>query len=444
MSHELIHASVPRGLRGDVGFCIVSMTRGLPEEIVPALEGLSAYDMNEELALGADQTEWAYRVLSLQGSLVPVLSRIVPCAQEWRGRSNRVAHHIVLDAASLAPAGPAWMMFEHRHFASVPPPVEERSEAPALPIGSLAPRPALEWRGQGLDAGWAGVVAQTIADAGTATVYLAFHERMSVLPLLVDVFSLLPEARRWATTFSTRFGSTVVGARCQVRCVLADRAERAGLFREPGARILHILRGEAPPPSTAVDAGREGRFVATAKVEFSAAPSAGQPPPISSHPAQRPQRAERGARFREEEDEESLGEEDLVIRDGVRLPQPRVPRQAASGAPNNVPSGERPSPSPSARPAANPNPVAPNAPAPDAGSGWGADAARTRPGAPPTSSSLLNVQSLEEAGLGDVGSQASRLGRSSASGPLPLPAVLFVLAAAILVLTVIVGLIKFL
>jgi hypothetical protein len=257
VNYELIHASVPRGLRDQRGFCIAAMTRGMPEELLPVLEGLSAYDVDES-ALGADRTEWAFRFVTTQGRVRAVLTRVVPCHHEWRGRTNRVAHHIVVAEEGRAVAGPAWVLFTHRGFESLPPTIEERATGPVLPNGNCPPRRATEWENEGFHPGWAGVVAQTIVEAEMGTVYLAFDKPANVLPLLVDVFSLLPEDIRWKTTFSTRFGSTAGHVRCQVRCVLAERAEAGRLLDERGARVVRLDRAAPPPPGDAARAALEG------------------------------------------------------------------------------------------------------------------------------------------------------------------------------------------
>ena len=75
MSFEFVHASVEKGVRGESGFTIAAITRGLPASLEPALAELSAYDFDRTRAIGADRVYWAHRILSVQGKSYTVLSR---------------------------------------------------------------------------------------------------------------------------------------------------------------------------------------------------------------------------------------------------------------------------------------------------------------------------------------------------------------------------------
>ena len=143
MSAELVHASVQKGLRGGSGFGTAVVTRGLAAPLERALEELSAYDFDPARAVGADRVEWAHRVLTVQGRSHSVLSRTAPCGSDWSGRPNRVAHHVVVDTAERAEAGPAWMLAALAQGVLMQhvPEVGERAQGPRLPGGALSARP---------------------------------------------------------------------------------------------------------------------------------------------------------------------------------------------------------------------------------------------------------------------------------------------------------------
>ena len=73
MSHEFVHTSVERGVRGQGGFTLAAVTRGLPSSLDPVLAELSGYDFDRTRAVGADTIEWAHRILSVQGRSHTVL-----------------------------------------------------------------------------------------------------------------------------------------------------------------------------------------------------------------------------------------------------------------------------------------------------------------------------------------------------------------------------------
>jgi len=237
------------------------VTRGLPSSLERVLAELSGYDFDRTRAVGADATEWAHRILSVGGKSHTVLSRTAPCGTDWSGRPNRVAHHLVVEPHERAEAGPAWMLSMFGAFCEAVPAVGERAEGPLLPVGSCPPRRACAWEGAGFDAGWAGVVAQTLLDAPAATVCVVLPEEIDLLPLVVDLFALLPSERRWLVTFSTRFQRLPAGVRCQLRFLRAGATGVRAMLAEPGVRVVEVVRGASAGDGAAARAAREGAFV---------------------------------------------------------------------------------------------------------------------------------------------------------------------------------------
>lgn len=260
MSAELVHASVQKGLRGGSGFGTAVATRGLPAPLERALEELSAYDFDPARAVGADRIEWAHRMLTVQGRAYSVLSRTAPCGSDWSGRPNRVAHHVVVDTAERAEAGPAWMLATLAQGVLIQhvPEVGERAQGPRLPGGALSARPAHAWSAAGFDPGWAGVVARALLDHAGAPCYLVLPGETDTLPLVEDVFALLPDDRRWHVTFSTRFLRSSPTARCQLRCVRAGAAGLRAMLAEPGVRVITVEAGVTAASQPGAEAARIG------------------------------------------------------------------------------------------------------------------------------------------------------------------------------------------
>lgn len=279
MSAELIHTSVPRGLRGGSGFATAVATRSLPTGLEGVLAELSGYDHDANRSVGADEVDWAHRILSIGGKSFTVLSRTQPCANDASGRPNRLAHFLLVEVAERTKAGPAWMIESFESFADLVPPVEERALGPNLPRGDLEARPANAWEAAGFDRGWAGVVARNLLDAPNSICYVVLPRVLPTLPLVCDVLALIPAERRWLVTFSTRWQRMPNAAKCQLRFVRAGATGLRSLLNEPGVRQVVVLEDTKPEPSAAVEAARDGRTVE---------PLVQQPPSPRVHPVGQP------------------------------------------------------------------------------------------------------------------------------------------------------------
>ena len=267
MSFEFVHTSIERGARGESGFAIAAITRGLPAALEPALGELSAYDFDPSRAVGADAVDWAHRIVSAGGRSYTVLSRTAPCGSDWSGRPNRIAHHLVLEVDERAPAGPASLLASFAGFHDSPPSPGVRDVGPSLPQGEEPARPANAWAAAGFDPGWAGIVAQTVLDAPGAVCCVVFDGEVDGLPLVRDVMALLPIERRWLVTFSTRFQRLPAGARCQLRLLRRGATGVRAMLAEPGVRVIDVVRGVPAGEGVAARAARDGLTVAPSEPE---------------------------------------------------------------------------------------------------------------------------------------------------------------------------------
>ena len=261
MSFEVVHTSVVRGLRGESGFATAIMTRGLPAGLESGLQDVSGYDHDSARAVGVDTVEWAHRIVTVRGRPYTVLSRVAPNGVDASRRPNRIAHHLVLEPHERALGGPAWMLGQFGAFETGTPEVTERTTPPVLPTGDLPVRAAHAWSAAGFDAGWAGVVAQSLVDHPQAVVYVVLPEALDALPLVIDVLALMPNDRRWHVTFSTRPLVVLPHVRCQLRFVRAEAPGLARMLAEPGARVVRVERDEDAGESDAANAARRGQTV---------------------------------------------------------------------------------------------------------------------------------------------------------------------------------------
>jgi hypothetical protein len=110
MSHELFYTSAPRGLfPGSRGFCTVAATQHLPKPLAEKLEALSGYrplfpPVGPEAAL--NPVAMSHLRVAVAGKTYSVLSRVAAAGLDYSERTNKLAHHVVLDGHELPRGGP--------------------------------------------------------------------------------------------------------------------------------------------------------------------------------------------------------------------------------------------------------------------------------------------------------------------------------------------------
>jgi hypothetical protein len=252
MSQELFYTSAPRGLQpGSRGFCTVAATSGMAAALMEKLESLSGYrPLFPPLDAKSDLNPVVYSHLRLAfgAKTYSVLSRICSAGLDYTERTNKFAHHVVLDNGELPPGGPAWLMRQpgfmeaawDSHVGTLP-----TGRVP--PSGDSSPSVCKAWQSLTGDAGWAGVVGEAFTKNSGRPVYLLFEPGMELLPLMDEVLWLLPAEQRWQVTFSTYFTGLPQGVSCLWRGVPASSAEAKNAARLPDALILDLCRpmGEA-------------------------------------------------------------------------------------------------------------------------------------------------------------------------------------------------------
>lgn len=265
MAWELLITSAPRGLKpGSSGFCTVLATRGIPPNLVERLEALSGY---RHVEIGGQSHRnpvvYSHTVIRLGGDTYHILSRIADAGRDYSGRSNKLAHHLVLRPRECPPAGPAALL-------SAPRLMRERWEGevawletePTLPQINVAPGPCGLWQQVWGDAGWGGVLAYRALARPEDPLYLVYPDTVGMLGLFAEAVALLPESHRWRVTFTTHDMGLADVAQCRWRAAPAGSPEALQWRKTRGLEIWDLTRprGVAPEGRPA-RAGREGRLV---------------------------------------------------------------------------------------------------------------------------------------------------------------------------------------
>jgi outer membrane biosynthesis protein TonB len=206
----------------------------------------------------------SHLLLEVGGRRCHVLSRICDAGLDYTQRTNKFAHHVVLDASEAVPGGPAWLLGLEGFMQAAwdgEPRMLPVGRAP--PAGNPPPGVCHAWQRLTGDAGWGGVLAET-ATTGLPAV-LIFRPGMDMLPLVAEALALLPPALRWNVSFSTYLNKLPPGVDCQWRCVLDGNAEAVAAGRVPRALVLDLSAGLGPARDGAyVHAARTGAPVPTA------------------------------------------------------------------------------------------------------------------------------------------------------------------------------------
>lgn len=264
MTQELLYTSAPKGLRvGSRGFCTVVSTSGMAKNLADRLEALSGYKHvyppTDSLA-AKNPVNYSCVRFPLGGNNLYVLSRVADAGLDYTQRTNKIAHHVALDARELGPAGPAWVMNQDEFFET-----KWQGTPHILPVGRSVPRGNLavgvceRWAKATGDAGWAGTLAQTVLDGSRGEAYIIFRPGMDLLPLIMEAQSLLPPNRRWEATFSTYCKRLPPGTDCRWRCVLEGTPEAVAAQRSPLALVINLCKALGTAPAAPlVEAARTG------------------------------------------------------------------------------------------------------------------------------------------------------------------------------------------
>ncbi len=259
MSEELYHTSAPRGLHpGTGGFCTVAMTSGISPLLEERLTLLSAYRWADTVsddaggAAGASPVAWAHWRLPLGGRTFSVLSRVADAGVDHSRRSNRFAHHLVLEASEQVDAGPAWLLRRQGVMQTVwagPPRLLPSNRS--LPNGPNPTRACDAWAGAAGDAAWGRVLAEAYEADPQRVAWVIAPAGVDLLALFDESIALISPVRRWEVTFNTYFIELPAGLSCAWRGCPAGSRIAAELISHPGTALVIDLTRPMPSLSPA-------------------------------------------------------------------------------------------------------------------------------------------------------------------------------------------------
>lgn len=246
MPYEILYTSAPSGLKpGSSGYCTVKSSRGIPAPAVDLLESLSGYRhvfTPGSPEAGRNPVNWGHYLLRISGRTEHVLSRVSDCELDYTGRSNKLAHHMVIDAT--CPAGPAWLVGQPgwmigqwdgqlEQFAT-----QRKAPMERRPAGRCA-----AWEAATGDAGWGGVLAESFLADPERKVFLIYRPDQNILPLIEEAIALLPENRQWDVTFATYGAALPKTVECAWTGVVAGSPEV-----QQSHRFVNALRIDLTTP----------------------------------------------------------------------------------------------------------------------------------------------------------------------------------------------------
>ena len=250
MIQELISTSAPRCLNGNAGFGIVAQTRGMAANVSQAVNALSGYTHVAAPGSGKNPVVYLHAIRRTGGMLRHIVSRIADCGNDYSGRSNRIAHHWIIEEEDvrLLSGGPGVLHAQNTFHASWK---GRYGELPPrkLIAADISMEKCTVWEQLTGDAGWGGIVAER-AEKGDpiSIIFTSEHNSENLRTLLSEALALLPPQVRWNVTFSTYYMKSheSSGDKIQLKCFLAGSEEAAFVRQSPNTLVID-LREQLPP-----------------------------------------------------------------------------------------------------------------------------------------------------------------------------------------------------
>jgi hypothetical protein len=273
MPQQLIYTSAPQGLAaGRSGHCTVARSTAMREPLVLRLEQLSYYQ-HLSLSGGKERPIFAYRIVDIRGSRFHVMSRIQDAGLDFTGRTNFIAHHLVLTAEDFRhfPTPPIilrdWPGWE-KSWTREPALLENEDWSALTSLGDKSSVPALTWQhvtgdfvnGYGLLEARAGATFR-VDDQPNEAVLGLFAESIELLEVRDTRRDFRSAALQY--TFTTSLQEQDNPADFRWRCIHSDNPA-ANRFATPDCRALSAVRAAKWTPEEAAFAstGRQApRFV---------------------------------------------------------------------------------------------------------------------------------------------------------------------------------------
>jgi hypothetical protein len=268
MSSELLYTSAPQGLKaGNRGFTTVLCTAGMPPNLADKLESFSGYKhvySPQDPLADNNPVRYAYLRPNIGGRAVSVVSRLAAYGVDYSGRSNKIAHHIVLEPVERPSGGPAWLISQTSLWkTSWDGSCRTVPTGPKIPSGDQAPEICQSWKQLTGDAGWGGQVATWLQQSNKPIWLIYAPEQQSqMLKLIAEVLALLPAEERWMYTFATYFSGLPGDVDCRIRGVVSG-SDEARLASARGHVIDLAKPGALASMSVLIEGARTGNLSLT-------------------------------------------------------------------------------------------------------------------------------------------------------------------------------------
>ena len=203
MIQELISTSAPRCLSGNAGYGIVAQTTGMAPNVSRAVDALSGYTHIAAPGSGKNPVIYLHAVRQTGGMLRHIVSRIDDCGNDYTGRSNRIAHHWIIEEGDVhkLKGGPAAVLttpgiFEDK-WDKKPELLPSRPQKLSPAEKDVPKKICKKWEELTGDAGWGGVVAECAEKGNPVSIIFSPQQHSTPFPLILWIL-LLSEIRRYA------------------------------------------------------------------------------------------------------------------------------------------------------------------------------------------------------------------------------------------------------
>gem|GEM_PF-3066265 len=269
MIQELISTSAPRCLDGNAGFGIVAQTQGMAPNVSQVANALSGYSHIATPGSVKNPVIYLHAIRRTGGMLLHIVSRVADCGNDYSGRSNRIAHHWIIEEGDIRslPGGPAELTTQNifRSQWTEKPTVLPHKE---LSSTDVLAKKCIAWEQMTGDAGWGGVVAER-AEKGDpiSIIFTPEHSGIHLRTLIGESLGLLPSSVRWGITFCTYSMKSheAGGGKIQIKCFLAGTEESQFARQSPNTLVIDLQQSQGAAPA--------GKYVEWAR-------GTAQPPPM--------------------------------------------------------------------------------------------------------------------------------------------------------------------
>ena len=263
---ELVLTSAKNGLiPGRSGFCSVAWTEGMPQNLVTLLENMSGYNAlyapNDPMAIH-NPVCYSYQKVQFGRSVLRIVSRIAFAGLDYTGRSNKIAHHIILNDElefKRMKHGPISLLLQDSNFYT------EWNEPPRLlPIRKkleISEEPEIfaeNWQQVIGDARWAGHIADIFDNCGDQRcIYLEYDHLQhgkNILYMIDEITRLLPLDKAREFTFTTCFSAAQNGCSCFFRGALPSSTALPAIRKFKSQDLISVINKTPFPDNIPISA----------------------------------------------------------------------------------------------------------------------------------------------------------------------------------------------